>query len=151
LLDYISSCRSAVEFFLSCTALEYEGIDRSFIMKRVIAGLSFAVVSALATSSAFAQGSQSIGGGGSYNSPETATQSLKTRVEVRAEIVTAYDNGSLANLNRNSYPDRSLTGDAIAAQHDRRVQEAAVAEQRNRSIVEYANGSTVQGGSTAAR
>jgi hypothetical protein len=120
-------------------------------MKRVIGGLSLAVISAVAASSAFAEGGQGIGRGGTYTSPDTTTQSVKTRAEVRAEITTAYDNGTLPNLNRVAYPGQSLTGEVIAARHEKRMQDAALAEQRNRAIVEYANGSTVQSGSAAAR
>ena len=39
-----------------------------------------------------------------------------------------------------------MAGEAIAAQSARR---AALAEQQNRSIVEYANGSVTQGGAVA--
>jgi hypothetical protein len=121
-------------------------------MNKLIAGLSFAALSAVAATSAFADSGQGIGHAGTYHSPDTTTtQDAKTRAEVKADIVTAYDNGTLPNLNRNSYPDRSLTGDAIAAQHERRAHDAAVAEERNRAIVEYANGSVTQSGSAAAR
>jgi hypothetical protein len=119
-------------------------------MKKVIAGLSLAVISAVAASGAFAEGGQGIGHAGAYKAPDT-TQSVKTRAEVRAEITTAYDNGTLPNLNRIAYPGQSLTGEVIAARHAKSVQDAALAEQRNRAIVEYANGSTVQSGSAAAR
>jgi hypothetical protein len=119
-------------------------------MKNVVAGLSLAVISAVAASSAFAEGGQGIGRAGTYNSPNTA-QSVKTRAEVRAEIATAYDNGTLPNLNRIAYPGQSLTGEVIAARHEKCVQDAALAEQRNRAIVEYANGSVGQSGSAAAR
>lgn len=119
-------------------------------MKNVIAGITLAVISTVAGSNAFAGGGQGIGRAGTYQSPDTA-QSVKTRAEVRAEITTAYDDGTLPNLNRIAYPGRSLTGEVIAARHEKSVQSGVLAEQRNRAIVEYANGSTMQSGSSASR
>jgi hypothetical protein len=123
--------------------------DGSFAMKSVIAGISLIAVSAIVVSGAYADG-QGIGRAGEYQTPDT-TQGVKTRAEVRAEIATAYDDGTLPNLNRIAYPGRGLTGEVIAARHEKKVQEAALAERRNRAIVEYANGSTVQSGGAAAR
>nr|WP_129572158.1 DUF4148 domain-containing protein [Caballeronia glathei] len=122
-----------------------------------MARLSFAAVAAVAavaaaaSTVAFADGGQGIGRAGTYqvqSSQATADggQVVKTRAQVRAELVAAYSNGTLPALNRNTYPDRSMAGDAVAAQHERRARDAALAEQRNRQIVEYANGSTTQSG-----
>ncbi|MEA3114945.1 MAG: hypothetical protein QOG58_4744, partial [Caballeronia sp.] len=47
---------------------------------------------------------------------------------------------------RNTYPERSMAGIAIAEQHEQRARDAAAAEQRNRGIVEFANGSVTQSG-----
>jgi Domain of unknown function (DUF4148) len=121
-------------------------------MNKLIAGLSFAALSAIASTSAFAEGGQGIGRSGTYHAADTTTsQSVKSRAEVRAEIATAYDTGTLGTLNRMAYPGHSLTGDAINAQHANRARDAAVAEAHNRAIVEYANGSVTQSGSAASR
>jgi Domain of unknown function (DUF4148) len=85
--------------------------DRSNTMKRtLIAGLLLSAVSAFAATSAFADGG--IGHAGTYN--ESWGTSTKTRAEVRAEIVEAYNNGTLPELNRTTYPDVGLVGRAIA-------------------------------------
>lgn len=125
-------------------------------MKSVIAQISIAVTSAILASSAFASGG--IGHAGTYHADtyqtasstpaDVSTAAVATtspapavnRADVRAGIVTAYNDGSLPNLNRNTYPDRSLTGEVVAARHEQHVRDAALAEQRNRSIVAYANG-----------
>lgn len=39
-----------------------------------------------------------------------------------------------------------MAGIAIAEQHEQRARDAAAAEQRNRSVVEFANGSVTQSG-----
>ncbi len=70
----------------------------------------------------------------------STSEAPKTRAQVRAELAAAYSNGSLSALNHNTYPSRSMLGDAIAAQHDEHARDAAQAEARNREIVEYANG-----------
>ena len=114
-------------------------------MKSVIARLSLVAASALVATTAFAGGG-GIGHAGTYEPTFASTDAGPTRAEVRAGIVQAYNNGTLPALNRNTYPERSMAGDAIAAQHDQRAHDAAVAEQRNRSIVEYANGSATQSG-----
>ncbi|VXC76914.1 conserved exported hypothetical protein [Burkholderia sp. 8Y] len=110
----------------------------------LVTSLSLAAISAVMSSTAFAEGGQGIGRAGTYltqTQTQTQTQTTpstseapKTRAQVRAELAAAYSNGSLPALNRNSYPSRSMWGDAVAAQ----------AEARNRAIVEYANGSPVQ-------
>jgi hypothetical protein len=69
-----------------------------------------------------------------------------TRAQVRAELAASYANGTLPALNRNTYPERSMAGIAIAEQHEQRARDAAAAEQRNRGIVEFANGSVTQSG-----
>jgi hypothetical protein len=122
-------------------------------MKTLITGFSLAAISAVVTTTAFAESGQGIGRAGSYpmqaQEQTSVSETPKTRAQVRAELVAAYSNGSLPSLNRNSYPSRSMLGDAIAAQSDARAQEAARAEAHNREIVEYANGSPVQGNVTA--
>jgi hypothetical protein len=122
-------------------------------MNSVIAKISLSVASIVVASSAFAGGG--IGHAGAYHADTyqpaavVSANTGLTRAEVRAGIVEAYDNGTLPALNRNTYPDRSMAGDAIAAQHEIKVRDAALAEQRNRSIVEYANGSATQSGKAA--
>jgi hypothetical protein len=113
---------------------------------RLIAGLSLAAISAVISTAAFADGGQGIGRAGTYQVQTTSAPSTKTRAEVRAELADAYSNGTLPALNRNTYPDKSMAGEAVAAQSARR---AALAEQRNREIVGYANGSVTQSGVTA--
>lgn len=108
-------------------------------MKRyLVTSLSLAAVSAVISSTAFAEGGQGIGRAGTYLTPTQTTASAneapKTRAQVRAELAAAYSDGSLPALNRNTYPARSMWGDAVAAQ----------SEARNRAIVDYANGSAVQ-------
>jgi hypothetical protein len=113
-------------------------------MKTLITGFSLAAISAVVTTTAFAEGGQGIGRAGSYpmqTQEQTSVDAApKTRAQVRAELVAAYSNGSLPALNRNTYPSRSMLGDAIAAQND-----STQAEARNREIVEYANGTAAQG------
>lgn len=136
-------------------------------MKSVIAQISIVAASAIIATSAFASGG--IGHAGSYHADTYQTASTSqadttppavattgpapalTRANVRAGIVEAYNDGSLPNLNRNTYPDRSMTGDVIAARHEQHVRDAALAEQQNRSIVAYANGSIGQGNKAAAQ
>jgi hypothetical protein len=114
-------------------------------MKQLITGFSLAAISAVVTTTAFAEGGQGIGRAGTYQmstqTQESAGDTPKTRAQVRAELVAAYSNGSLPALNRNSYPDRSMLGDAVAAQNEQRVHDAAESEAHNREIVGYANGS----------
>lgn len=113
-------------------------------MKRhLIAGITLAALTAVASSAAFADGGQGIGRAGTYQTQETSTGSTLTRAQVRAELAAAYSDGSLPALNRNTYPARSMLGNAVAAQHERRAHDAALAEARNRGIVDYANGSAV--------
>lgn len=137
-------------------------------MKSVIAQLSIVAASAVIATSAYAGGG--IGHAGSYHADVYQTASTSqadatsaaasattepaqalSRADVRAGIVDAYNDGSLPNLNRNTYPDRSLTGDVIAARHAKHIRDAAVAEQENRSIVAYANGSSTQANKAAAQ
>jgi hypothetical protein len=114
-------------------------------MKTAIAALSLSAVSAIVSTTAFADGG--IGRAGTYQTSTTGGNTM-TRAQVRAELAAAYANGTLPALNRNTYPERSMAGNAIAAQHEQRDRDAAVAEQRNRSIVEFANGSATQSGNT---
>ncbi|BBU29786.1 hypothetical protein AWB80_02478 [Caballeronia pedi] len=112
-------------------------------MKQLITGFSLAAISAVVSTTAFAEGGQGIGRAGTYQvstqTQASASDTPKTRAQVRAELVAAYSNGSLPALNRNTYPERSMWGDAVAAQ----------AEARNREIVEYANGSATHANVTA--
>jgi hypothetical protein len=106
-------------------------------MKTLITGFSLAAISAVVSTTAFAESGQGIGRAGTYQ-PQAQTQpssndAPKTRAQVRAELAAAYSNGSLPALNRNAYPSRGMWGDAVAAQN----------EAHNREIVEYANGSAV--------
>ena len=124
-------------------------------MKQLITGFSLAAISAVVTTTAFAESGQGIGRAGTYQ-PQTLTQTQasagdtpKSRAQVRAQLVEAYSNGSLPALNRNTYPERSMWGDAVAAQSEQRARDAAQAEARNREIVEYANGSAA--GTVTAR
>jgi hypothetical protein len=114
-------------------------------MKTVIAAISLSAVSAVVSTTAFADGG--IGRAGTYQT-STNAQSTMTRAQVRAELAAAYANGTLPALNRNTYPERSMGGIAIAAQHEQSARDAALAEQRNRSIVEFANGSVTQSSNT---
>jgi hypothetical protein len=104
-----------------------------------ITGFSLAAISAVVSTTAFADGGQGIGRAGTYLT-QTDSTGTKTRAEVRAELAAAYSNGTLPALNRNAYPERSLTGEVIAAQQAKRARDAAIAEERNRGIVEYATG-----------
>ena len=77
-------------------------------MKTLITGFSLAAISAVVTTTAFAESGQGIGRAGTYQA-ETLTQTStneapKSRAQVRAELAAAYSNGSLPALNRNSYP-----------------------------------------------
>jgi len=112
-------------------------------MKTAIATLSLSAISAMVSTTAFADGG--IGHAGTYQTTVTS-QSTMTRAQVRAELAASYANGTLPALNRQTYPDRSMAGIAIAEQHEQRAREVAVAEQRNRSVVEFANGSVTQSG-----
>ena len=124
-------------------------------MKQLITGFSLAAISAVVTTTAFAESGQGIGRAGTYQvQTQTQTQANagdtpKSRAQVRAELAAAFSNGSLPALNRNTYPERSMWGDAIAAQSEQRARDAAQAEARNREIVEYANGSAA--GNVTAR
>jgi hypothetical protein len=112
-------------------------------MKTAIATLSLTAISAIVSTTAFADGG--IGHAGTYQTAVT-TESTMTRAQVRAELAASYANGTLPALNRNTYPERSMAGIAIAEQHEQRARDASAAEQRNRGIVEFANGSVTQSG-----
>ncbi|SDI25459.1 DUF4148 domain-containing protein [Paraburkholderia phenazinium] len=72
------------------------------------------VVSLAISAPAFAAGGGGIGHAGSYgNTPVGA--STVSRADVKAQIVTAYRDGSLPSLNKTSYPNLSLEGQTQAA------------------------------------
>ncbi|MFL9960123.1 DUF4148 domain-containing protein [Paraburkholderia sediminicola] len=84
-------------------------------MKRsLLAGLA---LSLLASAPVFAQGNGGggIGRAGTYQTQPTPGTSAKTRAEVKAELVAAYRDGSLPELNRTSYPNKGLIGQTQAA------------------------------------
>jgi Domain of unknown function (DUF4148) len=82
-------------------------------MKRnLLAGLA---VSLLISAPAFAQGGGGIGRAGTYEAAPTPNTTVKTRAEVKAEIVEAYRDGSLPSLNRTTYPNKGLIGQTQAA------------------------------------
>lgn len=100
-------------------------------MKRILlAGLT---VSLLASAPVFAQGGGGIGRAGTYEAPPAPTNSVKTRAEVKAEIVAAYRDGSLPSLNRTSYPNKGLIGQTQAAR-------IALQEGTNGDVTRVANG-----------
>lgn len=82
-------------------------------MKRnLIAGLA---LSLLVSAPVFAQGGGGIGRAGTYETATTPATTVKTRAEVKAEIVEAYRDGSLPSLNRTTYPNKGLIGQTQAA------------------------------------
>jgi Domain of unknown function (DUF4148) len=82
-------------------------------MKRnLVAGLA---LSLLASAPVFAQGGGGIGRAGTYETQPAPATSVKTRAEVKAELVAAYRDGSLPELNRTSYPNKGLIGQTQAA------------------------------------
>lgn len=84
-------------------------------MKRNL--LAALAVSLLASAPVFAQGNGSggIGRAGTYDTQPAPTASVKTRAEVKAELVAAYRDGSLPSLNRTTYPNKGLVGQTQAA------------------------------------
>jgi hypothetical protein len=83
-------------------------------MKR---NLFAALVLSLAISApAFAEGGGGIGHAGTYGyGPTSVGPSEVTRADVKAEIATAYHNGTLPSLNKPTYPNLSLQGQRQAA------------------------------------
>lgn len=83
-------------------------------MKR---SLFAAVVLSLAVSApAFAEGGGGIGHAGTYGyGPTSVGPSQVTRADVKAEIATAFHNGTLPSLNKPTYPNLSLQGQRQAA------------------------------------
>jgi hypothetical protein len=82
-------------------------------MKRnLLAGLA---LSLLASAPVFAQGGGGIGRAGTYETQPAPTTGVKTRAEVKAELVAAYRDGSLPALNRTTYPNKGLIGQTQAA------------------------------------
>ncbi len=92
-------------------------------MKRTLAAALF--VSLFASTAAFADGG--IGHNGSYQDQSWVGKSTKTREEVRAELVAAQRDGTLPSLNKQSYPNLSLTGQTQAAR-------LALQEDRNANV-----------------
>ncbi|WP_144159800.1 DUF4148 domain-containing protein [Paraburkholderia sp. BCC1885] len=74
-----------------------------------------AVVLSLAASAPAFAGGGGIGRAGSYGGPTNVGPSQVTRAEVRAQIDTAYENGTLPALNKPTYPNLSLEGQRQAA------------------------------------
>ncbi|HZZ13048.1 MAG TPA: DUF4148 domain-containing protein [Paraburkholderia sp.] len=95
-----------------------------------IAGLA---ISLLASASAFAEGGGGIGRAGSYETAPAPTASVKTRAEVKAEVVAAYRDGSLPSLNRTTYPNKGLIGQTQAAR-------IALQEGNSGDVTRVANG-----------
>jgi hypothetical protein len=85
--------------------------EQEQIMKRTLAAALF--VSLFASTAAFADGG--IGHSGSYQDQSWIGTSTKTRAQVRAELVAARRDGTLASLNKQSYPDLGLEGQTQAA------------------------------------
>jgi Domain of unknown function (DUF4148) len=82
-------------------------------MKRnLLAGLA---LSLLASAPVFAQGGGGIGRAGTYQTQPVSTTSVTTRAEVKAELASAYRDGSLPALNRTTYPDKGLIGQTQAS------------------------------------
>lgn len=79
-------------------------------MKRIITTALFA--SLLASTAAFADGG--IGHNGTYNDQSWIGASAKTRAEVVAERDAAWRDGTLASLNKTTYPNLSLQGETQA-------------------------------------
>ena len=99
--------------------------------RKLLAGLA---LSLLASAPVFAQGNGGgIGRAGSYETPPAPTTSMKTRAEVKAELVAAYRDGSLPSLNRTAYPNKGLIGQTQAAR-------IALQEGTNGDVTRVANG-----------
>jgi hypothetical protein len=100
-------------------------------MKRnLLAGLA---LSLLASAPVFAQGGGGIGHAGTYETQPTPSTTVKTRAEVKAELVEAYRDGSLPSLNRTSYPNKGLIGQTQAAR-------IALQEGTDGNVTRVANG-----------
>lgn len=80
-------------------------------MKRTLA--ASLLLSLFASTAAFADGG--IGRNGSYQDQSWIGTSVKTREQVRAELVAAQRDGTLPALNKQSYPNLSLAGQTQAA------------------------------------
>jgi Domain of unknown function (DUF4148) len=93
-------------------------------MKRnLFAGL---VLSLAVSAPAFAGGGGGIGHAGSYNDQWWSNSSTTTRAEVRAQVASAYRDGTLPSMNKTSYPEQGLIG---------RTQAERVAEQADQAGV----------------
>ncbi|MEX3959248.1 DUF4148 domain-containing protein [Trinickia sp. EG282A] len=79
-------------------------------MKRIVTTALFA--SLLASTAAFADGG--IGHNGTYNDQSWIGAGAKTRAEVVAERDAAWREGTLASLNKTTYPNLSLQGQTQA-------------------------------------
>ncbi|MGF6571419.1 hypothetical protein ABH945_003540 [Paraburkholderia sp. GAS333] len=100
-------------------------------MKRnLLAGLALSLI---ISAPAFAQGGGGIGRAGTYETAPTPSTTVKTRAEVKAEIVEAYRDGSLPSLNRTSYPNKGLIGQTQAAR-------IALQEGNSSDVTRVANG-----------
>lgn len=69
--------------------------------------------SVFASTAAFADGG--IGHNGSYNDQSWIGASTKTRAQVHAELVAARNDGTLASINKQTYPNLGLEGQTQAA------------------------------------
>src|ERR1700744_1202371 len=100
-------------------------------MKRnLLAGLA---LSLLASAPVFAQGSGGIGRAGTYETQPAPSVGVKSRAEVKAELVAAYRDGSLPALNRTTYPNKGLIGQTQAAR-------IALQEGRSGDVTRVADG-----------
>jgi hypothetical protein len=102
-------------------------------MKRnLLAGL---VLSLMVSAPVFAQGNGGggIGRAGTYQTQPAPTNGVKTRAEVKAELVAAYRDGSLPALNRTSYPNKGLIGQTQA-------ERIALQEGTSGNVTRVANG-----------
>jgi hypothetical protein len=98
--------------------------------RNLVAGLA---LSLLASAPAFAEGGGGIGHAGTYQTQPAPANVGKSRAEVKAELVSAYRDGSLPALNRTSYPNKGLIGQTQAAR-------LAVQEGNNGDVTRVANG-----------
>lgn len=90
------------------------------------------VVSLAITAPAFASGGGGIGRAGTYGQTPVGASTV-SRAEVKAEIVTAYRDGSLPSLNKTTYPSLSLEG-------QRQAELAAAQSQGDNSTTRVARG-----------
>jgi hypothetical protein len=72
------------------------------------------VISVAVSAPAFAAGGGGIGRAGTYGNTPVGDSTV-SRADVKAEIVTAYRDGTLPSLNKTTYPNLSLEGQRQAA------------------------------------